>query len=250
MKHSDGGIGSRIRSRWYALLGLGALAVLAVALSACGSGNSSGSASASGTGTQTQGAENVKLVIKSDEEKAKKGPEGKWHDAFLPADFSVKAGATVKVTVYNYDERPHSFTAAQLGTNATIAAGTEEQAEQDHLHLPGAPEGGQLRMVLRDALRPVGDEPRRVHEGARDRHLKPHHTTGRKRLLHHSRPRERPAVVRLAAVTDRTGKQSQGRAVEAAAATTSTHSRVATLRCATTNPGCSPNQTFIAPSRT
>jgi plastocyanin len=127
MKHSDGEIGSRVRSRWYSLLGLGALAVLAVALSACGSGNSSGSASASGTGTQTQGAENVKLVIKSDEEKGKKGPEGTWHDAYLPADFSVKAGATVHVTVYNYDEGPHSFTAAQLGTNATIAAGTEDK---------------------------------------------------------------------------------------------------------------------------
>lgn len=127
MKHSDGGIGSRIRSRWYALLGLGALAVLAVALSACGSGNSSGSASASGTGTQTQGADNVKLVVKSDEQKAKKGPDGKWHDAFLPADFSVEAGDVVHVTVYNYDDMPHSFTSPELGTNQEIAAGSEEK---------------------------------------------------------------------------------------------------------------------------
>ena len=47
MKHSDGEIGSRVRSRWYALLGLGVFAVLAVALSACGStNNNSGQAEA------------------------------------------------------------------------------------------------------------------------------------------------------------------------------------------------------------
>jgi plastocyanin len=128
MKHPDEA-SSRIRSRWYALLGLGALAVLAVALSACGGSNNSGSASANvGSNSQSSPAvESVSLVVKSDEEHGKKGPEGTWHDAYLPANFSVKAGATVHVTVTNYDEGPHSFTSSELGTNATVAPGSESK---------------------------------------------------------------------------------------------------------------------------
>jgi plastocyanin len=113
------------RHRLTALAGLGTLAVLAVALSACGSGG--GTTSVSGTGSQSQGADNVKLVVKSDEQKGKKGSDGNWHDAVLPADFSVEAGDVVHVTVYNYDDMPHSFTSPGLGTNATIAAGAEEK---------------------------------------------------------------------------------------------------------------------------
>jgi plastocyanin len=73
-------------------------------------------------------AEGIKLVVKSDEEKGKIGSDGNWHDAFLPADFKVEAGATVQVTVYNYDDMPHTFTAPGLGVNTTIAAGAEEKA--------------------------------------------------------------------------------------------------------------------------
>jgi len=72
-------------------------------------------------------SEDVKLTIKSDEEQGKLGSDGSWHDAFLPADFSVKAGETVQVTVYNYDDMPHTFTAMGLGTNVEIAAGSEEK---------------------------------------------------------------------------------------------------------------------------
>lgn len=71
--------------------------------------------------------ESVKLVIKTDEEEGKMGSDGNWHDAFLPADFSVGAGETVRVTVYNYDDMPHSFTSAQLGTNVTIPGGSEDK---------------------------------------------------------------------------------------------------------------------------
>ncbi len=112
--------------RRLSLLGLGALgalALLALALSACGS-----SSSPAGAATQSsEGAEDVKLVVKSDEQKAKKGPDGNWHDAFLPANFSVEAGDTVHVTVYNYDDMPHSFTAPEMDVNQKIAAGSEEK---------------------------------------------------------------------------------------------------------------------------
>lgn len=72
--------------------------------------------------------EDVKIVVKSDEEHGKMGSDGNWHDAFLPADFSVKPGSVVRVTVYNYDEGEHSFTSPELGTNVTIAAGSEAKA--------------------------------------------------------------------------------------------------------------------------
>ncbi len=130
MRKARSEIGAGVASRrWLVLLALGVLGTLAMALSACGGGGDSGKASASaGSGSQSSpAAENVKLVVKTDEEHAKKGPEGTWHDAYLPADFSVKAGATVHVTVSNYDEAPHSFNAADLGANAMIAAGSKSK---------------------------------------------------------------------------------------------------------------------------
>lgn len=94
---------------------------------AMGNGSTPGSMMGGGTGAVASGesqVEEVNLIVKSDEEQARRGPEGTWHDAFLPADFSVQPGATVKVTVLNYDEGEHTFTSTGLGTNATIAAGS------------------------------------------------------------------------------------------------------------------------------
>jgi hypothetical protein len=76
----------------------------------------------------TTASDEVKIVVKSDEEHGKKGADGNWHDAFLPGDFSVKAESTVHVVVENYDDAEHSFTAPGLGTNATIAGGSEAKA--------------------------------------------------------------------------------------------------------------------------
>lgn len=87
---------------------------------------SAGAAAAAPTGGKAQ---NVDLTIKSDDEHGKRGPDGKWHDAFLPANFSVHAGATVTVTVKNYDAMPHSFTSSSLSSssmiNQNIPAGSE-----------------------------------------------------------------------------------------------------------------------------
>lgn len=71
--------------------------------------------------------ETMKLVVKSDEEHGKMGLDENWHDAFLPGDFSVEAGSTVKVTVYNYDDAEHTFTAPGLEANVTIAGGSESK---------------------------------------------------------------------------------------------------------------------------
>ncbi|HEX8753325.1 MAG TPA: cupredoxin domain-containing protein [Solirubrobacterales bacterium] len=73
------------------------------------------------------GVQNLTVNIKSDEEHGKRGSDGNWHDAFLPADYSVKAGATVKMTFYNYDDMPHTFTSSELGTNVTIPAGSKDK---------------------------------------------------------------------------------------------------------------------------
>jgi len=67
------------------------------------------------------------IVIRSDEEKGKKGPDGKWHDAFLPANFTALKGVPVKVTIYNYDDMPHSFNAPGLHVNQVIMPGSESK---------------------------------------------------------------------------------------------------------------------------
>jgi plastocyanin len=108
------------------LLSMAALLAVALKLDNSGSTQSASAATASANGAAAL-PESVKLTIKSDEEEGKKGIDGNWHDAFLPADFSVKAGATVKVTVYNYDDMPHTFTSPGLGTNVEIAPGSEDK---------------------------------------------------------------------------------------------------------------------------
>jgi plastocyanin len=64
--------------------------------------------------------ESVKLTVKSDAEHGKRGSDGKWHDAFLPGDFTVHAGDTVTVTVVNYDDMMHSFTSSSLSSAQLI----------------------------------------------------------------------------------------------------------------------------------
>ena len=72
----------------------------------------------------------VALSIKSDTEHARKGPDGKWHDAYLPAAFTVHAGSTVKVTIANYDPAVHTFTSSRLGLDVKVAPGS---ASRPHL---------------------------------------------------------------------------------------------------------------------
>lgn len=71
--------------------------------------------------------QHVSIVVKSDSEHGKKGPDGKWHDAFLPASFTVKAGEEVVVSVKNYDDGAHSFTVPGLKLNELILGGSESK---------------------------------------------------------------------------------------------------------------------------
>jgi plastocyanin len=67
--------------------------------------------------------ETIKIAVKADSEHGRLGPDKQWHDAFLPADFTVRAGATVTITVTNYDSGQHTFTAPGLSVNGMIPGG-------------------------------------------------------------------------------------------------------------------------------
>ena len=103
--------------------------------------------SATGGGAAAVSGEDVKLLVKSDEEHGKKGGDGNWHDAYLPADFSVKAGATVHVTIYNYDDMPHSFTAPGLGVNQEVPAGSEGKPSKTTFTFTAPAEAGSFEWI-------------------------------------------------------------------------------------------------------
>jgi plastocyanin len=113
------------------LLSVVAILLPIVALSSSSSGTSaqatpgaSASAAASGaSAVPVSKPQAVKLMVKADDEHGRRGPDGKWHDAFLPANFTVHPGDTVTVTVDNYDSGPHTFTSPSLGVNETIPGG-------------------------------------------------------------------------------------------------------------------------------
>jgi plastocyanin len=63
------------------------------------------------------------IAIKTDVEHGKLGPGGTWHDAFVPADFTVKPGQKVTITFSNYDDAAHTFTSPSMGVQETIPGG-------------------------------------------------------------------------------------------------------------------------------
>jgi len=53
------------------------------------------------------------------------GPDGKGHDAIVPANFVVKVGVPVHLEIINYDEGAHTITSKDLGLNIQIKGGKE-----------------------------------------------------------------------------------------------------------------------------
>jgi FtsP/CotA-like multicopper oxidase with cupredoxin domain len=88
----------------------------------------------------------VKLTIKAD---AKPGSDGKTHDAFFPTtNLSVKAGQRVRVTIYNYDDMPHSFTSPGLAKGAAIPAAQQQmQGTPQDIKVMPAPGVGVNKMI-------------------------------------------------------------------------------------------------------
>ena len=69
-------------------------------------------------------AQPIRLVVDPPPLGGVYGPDGKPHDAFVPATFTMVAGETYKVTVVNYDAMPHTWTSSALGVNATVPPGS------------------------------------------------------------------------------------------------------------------------------
>jgi plastocyanin len=51
------------------------------------------------------------------------GAQGE-NETTLPANFAVRAGAPVKVVIYNYTKEVHTFTAPELGVSRAVPAAT------------------------------------------------------------------------------------------------------------------------------
>ena len=107
-------MGSRLGRR--TILG-GLLGASALALAACGTAATTGAAAAPAD------AQKVNMTVVGS---VKLGPDGKMHDAFTPADFTVTQNRPVEVTVYSYDNAPHSMTAPALNLNPTIEPSTKD----------------------------------------------------------------------------------------------------------------------------
>jgi len=56
-----------------------------------------------------------------------KGTDGLNHDTTYGANFSVVRGQAITVTVYNYDEGPHTITNKALGLNVAIPGAKNEE---------------------------------------------------------------------------------------------------------------------------
>jgi plastocyanin len=127
------------------------IAAAILALGACGSSSSGKSPSAAGSESNAAAGNNAEsappaagvtedvsmqvLTSKMAEEDGYLGPDGNGHDTFMLANLSrgeakdalkrstlnVKVGDTIRVTVTNYDEGPHSFTVPGLGVNGVVA---------------------------------------------------------------------------------------------------------------------------------
>ena len=117
------------------------LSAFALAASKSGSNASAASTATGNSSASTAGAlgataaplaapQTINVAVKADDEHGRLGPDGKWHDAFLPAEFKVHPGAKVTVTVANYDGGAHTFTSPSLGVNATLPAGSMKNPHQ------------------------------------------------------------------------------------------------------------------------
>lgn len=109
-----------------------ALALLSIiGLAGCGANNAntaqpttspsstSGSPSPSSTTTvNTQAQAYLYLTVAGGV--LKKGSDGKFHDTFLPGNFTLQKGVPTQIEIANFDEGPHTITAPGLGINIQI----------------------------------------------------------------------------------------------------------------------------------
>jgi len=54
------------------------------------------------------------------------GPDGNHYDTIVPANYVIKVGVPVHLTIINYDEGPHTMTSKGLGIDIQVKAGHEQ----------------------------------------------------------------------------------------------------------------------------
>jgi plastocyanin len=81
----------------------------------------------SATASSTKAANVTQTMVIVGHSLGAKGSDGLRHDTTLGASFAVAQGSRVTVTVYNYDEGPHTITAPKLGLNVTIPGAKDEE---------------------------------------------------------------------------------------------------------------------------
>jgi len=141
------------------IFSIAALSVALIRTGGSGNGDSNASAAAPAAAPTSAGAPaaaapmNMSLPVKDltlrMKPDSRRGSDGKTHDAFLPtANFSVKAGQRVRVTIYNYDDMPHSFTSPALARGAVIPAGEQQtQGTAQDIKVMPAPGLGLDKMI-------------------------------------------------------------------------------------------------------
>ena len=67
----------------------------------------------------------VTTYVFSGDMKLIKGPDGGYHDTFVPASFVVKAGVPVRITIVNHDDMRHSITAPTLPLDIVAEPGKD-----------------------------------------------------------------------------------------------------------------------------
>ena len=83
--------------------------------------------SASASTSKSSGKKVTQTMVIVGHSLGAKASDGLRHDTTLGASFSVPRGSRVTVTVYNYDEGPHTITAPKLGLNVTIPGAKNEE---------------------------------------------------------------------------------------------------------------------------
>ncbi|HEY8645708.1 MAG TPA: hypothetical protein VIL77_07525 [Gaiellaceae bacterium] len=82
---------------------------------------------ASSTASATKTASVTQTMVIVGHSLGAKGSDGLRHDTTLGASFTVAQGSRVTVTVYNYDEGPHTISAPKLGLDVTVPGAKDEK---------------------------------------------------------------------------------------------------------------------------
>lgn len=111
-------------------LGLSAASLAGIAfLGACAPADTGLGQNGSATPTGRPASErHVTLAIIPASARLAKGPDGAYHDAFIPSSIAVRVGQVIYLNIVNYSPDSHSFDVPDLRLNLDIAPATTDPA--------------------------------------------------------------------------------------------------------------------------